>query len=92
MATALPPPDLFTTCMRWEMSFSFCNISAIARANRSEPPPGPVCTTASICLLGLNSWPQAEPSDIAAMTAAVTDNKMTLDFIFHASPDFQPIA
>ena len=65
MATAGPPPGLLTTCMRWEMSFSFCSISAIARANKSEPPPGPVWTTVSICLLGLNSWLQARLNDKA---------------------------
>src|SRR5918996_3371470 len=72
------------------MSFSFCSSSAIARANRSDPPPGPVWTTASICLLGLNSWPAATPRDIATITATMIVNHIALCFIFFASQIFRP--
>src|SRR4051794_15562999 len=46
------PPVLLTICNGCPSSFSFSMISMRAWANTSEPPPGALCTTSSIGLVG----------------------------------------
>ena len=57
--------------MRTGSSFSFSSINATARASTSLPPPGPVCTTASMVRVGLKpcaSAPDATSTASAANT------------------------
>src|SRR4051812_13835601 len=53
-ATAPLPPGLLITLMRTGTSFSFSIMVTMARARRSLPPPGPVCTMRSTGLVGFH--------------------------------------